>query len=150
MTKVLPLCLLVALFAVPAAHAQNTYTTTGPFACNQEVCNGIPLDQGGSWQFILSNGTFSLSPTGGDGICGNPASTNCPGGISNVHDGIPFQTVVGAGPDGTLTFDFSAVDTDDGSTHSGSVVVMGFQTRKCYWRTCWDYLTIKSAALKVN
>jgi hypothetical protein len=37
-----------------ASFAQNpAYTQSVSFACNQEVCNGLPLDQGGTWQFII-------------------------------------------------------------------------------------------------
>jgi hypothetical protein len=141
MSKTLPLLLLL-LLSLGAFAQTPKWTQSTPFTCNQQTCNAIPLDQGGKWQFILANGTFSVSSSGFD-ICGNAGSTSCPGGITELQNGIPLT-----GAEGTLVFNWIAVQAGDPSVkYSGYAYVRGHQTHHCYWRTCWYTLTVDSAQI---
>lgn len=137
---------VLALLVSSAAFAQSVpaaYTESKEYVCDQEVCNGAPLDGGGTWQFILANRTISFSPTNGLDLCGNPASTACPGGITLICDHTIYPTQPGRGPQGVLTFRWTAVERGDLSVrHSGYSVVNGFQTKKCFLHGCWFVLTI--------
>jgi hypothetical protein len=58
----LPVLLMsLASFAVAQTPA---YTTSVSFGCNGLVCNGVPLDHGGTWQFIMQNQAFSINSNG--------------------------------------------------------------------------------------
>jgi hypothetical protein len=146
--------LLCSHFAV---HSQTPeYTQSTSFACNQETCNGLPLDQGGQWQFIEANSAFSLYHEDSSGhiifgMFGNPGNPGT-GGISNLQDQIPEppNTNGASGAEGQLTFNYSAVDYSNNSIHyNGRVVANGHEVRHCF-RGCWDVMIVDDAQIYIN
>ena len=134
------------------SSAQTTYTQSTPFACNQQVCNGLPLDQGGTWQFIRQNSTFSLS-SGGFYIAGNPGSATFPGGIEQItEDTITFPNCFPypcAGPEGSLAFTWKAEDVN-GKTYTGTVSLRGHQVEHGNNHGHWYVLVVDMATITVN
>ena len=138
--KYLPLCLLfLATFAVAQEYTQST-----TFGCNQQVCNGLPLDQGGTWQFIEANRAFSVSNIVNGvvvfGIYGYPGNTDTynpqtgqAGGMYDIADAIPQPPNLSqngsTGAEGTLSFDFGAISDDKTTYYVGHVVVQGHRVR---------------------
>jgi hypothetical protein len=124
MIRTLPLLLLLlssALFAQTPA-----YTTSVTFGCNQNVCNGVPLDQGGTWQFIEANQAFSIY-SNGFFVFGNPGNPGS-GGMSSIVDQIPqppLRKNGSVGAVGTITFNWAAVNSDRSLHYTGHVVVEG-------------------------
>jgi hypothetical protein len=145
---------LCSHFAVGQTPA---YTQSQSFACNQETCNGLPLDQGGNWQFIEANSTFSLyhEDASGNiifGMYGNPGNPGT-GGISNLLDKIPEppNTNGASGAEGQLTFNYSAVDYSNSSIHyNGHVVANGHEVRHCFIHGCWDQMIVDNARIYIN
>ena len=133
------------------------YTQSQSFGCNQETCNGLPLDQGGQWQFIEANAAFSLyheDPSGHIifGMYGNPGNPGT-GGISNLQDRIPEppNTNGASGGEGQLTFNYSAVDYSNNSIHyNGHVVANGHEIRHCFLHGCWDQMIVDGAQIYIN
>jgi hypothetical protein len=144
MSKTLPLFLLLLL---SSAFAQTpSYTTSAIYGCNGSTCNGVPLDQGGTWQFIEANRAFSLDnvdPITGNVamyIYGNPGNlatsnpqTGQAGGMYNIVDQIPAPPNLwqngSTGAMGTLTFDWGAVNADGSHYYVGHAVVQGYRVR---------------------
>jgi hypothetical protein len=134
------------------------FTQSQRFGCNQETCNGLPLDQGGQWQFIEADGAFSLyhKDASGNiifGMYGNPGNPGT-GGLSNVQDKIPeppsYQNGASGG-EGQLTFNYSAVDYYDKSIHyNGHVVVHGHEVRHCFLHGCWDQMIVDDAQIYID
>ena len=151
----LALGLLVCLHLSVGQSQTPAFTQSQSFGCNQEVCNGLPLDQGGHWQFIEANGAFSLYTTDASGniifgIYGNPGT----GGISNLQDKIPeppFYKNGASGGEGLVTFDFSAVYYNNKSIHYiGHVVALGHEVRHCWLHGCWDQMIVDNAQIYID
>jgi hypothetical protein len=146
---------LLLMFGVVSAFGQTpAYTQNTTFGCNQEVCNGLPLDQGGTWQFIL-NGTFSLA-SNGFYIFGNPGNPGS-GGISNVQDGMQLPNrcegrigQVTIGPEGPLTFAYAAVNNDRSLHYTGHVVVQGHQVSHCALHGPYYQRVVDSAQIFID
>ena len=122
---ILPVVLLLMSLASFAVAQTPAYTTSVSFGCNGLVCNGVPLDQGGVWQFIILNQAFSIN-SNGFYIFGNPGNPGS-GGMSNIVDGIPAPPRINGavGAQGTLTFDWAAVNPDRSLHYAGHVIVQG-------------------------
>jgi len=139
---------LLLMLAVSASAQTTTYTESVVHSCqfatgSADVCNGMPLDQGGTWQFIVANETFSISRPGFY-ICGNPASTGCPGGLHITSDTIFFNSP------GELNFTWAALDPITKQPYSGSAIVFGHYTKGCNNHGCWHTLVVDSATVTVN
>ena len=154
----LALGLLVCLHLSVGQSQTPAFTQSQSFGCNQEVCNGLPLDQGGHWQFIEANGAFSLYTTDASGniifgIYGNPGNPGT-GGISNLQDNIPeppYYQNGASGGEGQLTFKYSAVDYSNKSIHyNGHVVVHGHEVRHCWLHGCWDQMIVDNAQIYID
>lgn len=142
MSKTLPLLLFLLLSSALFAQTQTpAFTESTVFACNYATCNGAPLDGGGTWQFIRTNGAFAIS-TATFYIYGNPGnpSTTDPttgrhGGISNLVSTVPMPPCIGCngsvGAEGTFTFDWAAVDATGTLHYTGNAVVEAHYVRKC-------------------
>jgi hypothetical protein len=143
MTKALPalFLLLSSIFAVAQTPA---YTTSVSFGCNGIVCNGVPLDQGGVWQFIELNQAFSVDNiVNGVSVLyiyGNPGNlstynpvTGAPGGMQNISDQIPPPPNLylngSTGAEGTLTFNWGAISSNGTTYYTGHAVVQGHRVR---------------------
>lgn len=146
------------------------FTTDVSFPCNQEGCNGIPLAQGGTWQFIEANAAFSLYSTG-IGMFGNPGNpstynppctytagscaNSTPGGLSNVVDTIPeppFRNGA-VGASGTITFNYQAVTCNQPcsqTTYFGHVKVTGHEVKHCNQHGCWDQMIVDIADIYID
>lgn len=163
------------LFVLSAFCSAQTFTTSAPYNCNQGVCNGIPLDQGGSWQFIEANRAFSLyniSPTGTLllGIYGNPGNPltyfpsctytpgSCadsqPGGMYDVVDNVPSPPNLyqngSKGAVGTLTFKFVAISTDGVTHYFGHVSVQGYRIRHAYIHGYFTSFVVVNAEVVID
>jgi hypothetical protein len=139
------IALLLLLMSGICIAQTPAYTQNQSFACNQEVCNGLPLDQGGVWQFILANGTFSLN-SNGFFIFGNPGNPGS-GGITNVQDGIPEPS---RGGEGILTFNWAAINSGRTQHYMGHAVVNGHEVRHCSNHGCWDQMIVYSAQIYID
>lgn len=153
MTKVsLPLLLLILAMSLPSLAQTPAYTQSTSFACNQETCNGLPLDQGGQWQFILANQAFSIS-CNGFVIHGNPGNPGS-GGISAVQDNIPEPATPypngSLGAEGSLTFNWAAVNSDRSLHYTGHVLLYGHEVRHCYLHGCWDQMIVDDARIYID
>jgi hypothetical protein len=144
----------LAMYAAVNAFGQTqtpAYTQSVSYACNQETCNGLPLDQGGTWQFILANGAFSLN-CNGFFIFGNPGNPGS-GGITNVQDNIPEPPLyknLASGGEGQLAFSFAAVNSDGSMHYVGHVVANGHEVRHCYLHGCWDQTIVDFAQIFID
>ena len=152
MTKVPPLLSFVLVMSLPMFAQAPAYTQNQSFACNQETCNGLPLDQTGTWQFILGNGAFSIS-SNGFFIYGNPGNPGT-GGITNVQDKIPEPPNLyqngSVGAEGTLTFDWAAVNSTLSLHYTGHAKVGGHEVRHCFLHGCWDQMIVDSANIYID
>jgi hypothetical protein len=137
------LSLLLLLLSSAFALTQ-TYTQSVSKGCNQMVCNGLPLDQGGVWQFIEQNQTFSIDNVVNGAIVlyvyGNPGNlatynpvTGAPGGMHNVDDKIPPPPNLyldgSTGAEGTLTFNWGAISSNGHTYYVGHATVEGHNVR---------------------
>jgi hypothetical protein len=141
----LPVLLLSSAFAQTPA-----YTTSVSFGCNQETCNGIPLDQGGFWQFIELNQAFSIY-SNGFYIYGNPGNPGS-GGMSNINDQVPEPPLHNGavGAEGTITFTYAAVNSDRSLHYTGHVYVTGHEVKHCNQHGCWDQLIVDGAQIYID
>ena len=135
--------LMLAQFAV----AQTTYTQSVSHSCQfatgyADVCNGLPLDQGGTWQFIVANQAFSIN-SNGLYIFGNPGNPGT-GGLTVSKDTITYSTP------GELDFTWVATDPGTGHKYGGNAVVRGRYTKGCNNHGCWHTLVVDSATITVQ
>lgn len=142
--------LFLATFMPLFVQAQTpAYTQSVLFGCNQNVCNGIPLDGGGTAQFIEANGAFSISSSVsifGNG--GNPGS----GGMSNVQDKIPYPPRINyaKGADGTITFSWAAVNSDRSLHYTGHTTAQGYRESHCNNHGCWVQLFLENSRYYID
>jgi hypothetical protein len=129
----------------------TAYTQSVSHGCNQQVCNGLPLDQGGVWQFILANLCFSINSNGFliFGYPGNPGT----GGITNVVNNIPLPPTNAngsTGGEGILTFDWAAVNSDGSKHYTGHVVVSGHQVKHWGLHGSYNQLIVDDAQIFID
>lgn len=154
MKSKLPLTILLmslASFAQTPAYTQST-----SFACNGVTCNGLPLDQGGTWQFIKLNQAFSIT-SGMFYIYGNPGSGT--GGVSDWVDAIPNPPNLylngSTGGEGLLTFSWTAVNADGSAQYTGHATTQGHKVRHCIKpprgsASCSTQLIVDDAEIFIN
>ena len=145
MKKVLPLMFLlmsVAQFAVAQTYTQSVAHNCQFATGYADVCNGLPLDQGGTWQFIVANQAFSIN-SNGFYIFGNPGNPGT-GGLRVTKDTITY-----AAP-GELDFTWVATDPTSGRKCAGNAVVLGHYTKGCNNHGCWHTLVVDSATIMVE
>jgi hypothetical protein len=134
MKKAVPLILL--LFMSVFASAQTTtpnFTESTPQTCQvaTTVCNGLPLDGGGKWQFILENNVFSIT-SGSFVVQGSPSTGT--GGLqvtSNTVKKPPYGQAVGA--KGEVDFDWTATDQATEQLYTGTAKVQAHWYRNGRW-----------------
>jgi hypothetical protein len=150
-TAISLILLKLALSGVLAAQT-TTFTESTPKLCLFGLtCNGLPLDQGGAWQFVLSNSTFSISNSFFPGafICGNPASASCPGGLQVTANTVQIPPYGTTGPEGEIDFNWTATDYYYPSlVYTGAAKVQAHYFKGC--TRCLWLLKVDSAAIVVN
>src|SRR5215469_7139453 len=148
---------LAALCA--SAQPLTTFTVSTPFVCNQSICNGVPLDQGGVLNFFVyappvgqhSGGNFYLAYTPLNQpsfvICGNAASTYCGLGKAPNNSGMNLATwnipgpilSGGASGSGMAVYNWIASEPSTGQVFTGTMTVQAhwftrnFRTGHAYY-----------------
>lgn len=138
------LAALPLLLAATLASAQTiTFTESTANTCQiaTTVCNGLPLDQGGTWQFVLENNVFSIT-SGNWKIQGAPGSGT--GGLQ-----VTLNTVTKSGAVGEIDFTWTATDQTTLAVYTGAAKVQAHYVTICS-RHCWPTLRVDSAAIVVH
>ena len=121
------------------------------------VCNGLPLDQGGVWQFG-SNGMFaidSFAPDGSQfyiaGSPGNPGTGGVDSIIFHVPLPVPHDPKPSTGAEGTyrMTWTATADATAGQQQYTGSAGGKAHLIRVCT-RTCVNTMWIDTAKISIN
>lgn len=133
---------LLFLIAVACASAQpfTTYTVLA-HNCNQDICNGVPLAEGGSTlNFFSQGGNFNVTTPETPVnffMCGNPASLLCglgvvpnKGGLRITSYNIPNPPLNGgAGATGTIDYTYIAADPFSGAVYQGTMHIVAHLVR---------------------
>jgi hypothetical protein len=155
---------ILALFAICIAMAAQSPTFKQSTAANcspgsgyagGNVCNGLPLDGGGDWQFIEVNQAFSIYSTEGSGfyIFGNPGNPGT-GGLTVTSDTIPAPPYCTykhscPGAEGEIDLTWAAEDPNTSVHYTGSAKVFGHYVRSCPFR-CSSTLRVDAADIFVD
>jgi hypothetical protein len=135
---------LTVLCAIGLSAQTPNYTQSVSHACNvsnEIVCLNLPVDQGGTWGFIvcgefeLVSGAVTLQ---GGNIC------------SSWTDTMPEPKLPGVGGQGTFSFTFTANNPDHSLHYVGHVTGIGHEVRRCVHTGCWDQTVVDSAEIFID
>lgn len=137
----LPL-LFLALTSLASAQT-TTFTENTPQLCQLATanCNGLPLDQGGTWQMLLGNNFFSIYNT----------SFTVRGSLQVTSNTVVRSPALrgAVGPEGQIEFDWTAADPITQQQYTGYATVQAHYVTEC-GRYCWPTLRVDSTKIFVN
>jgi hypothetical protein len=138
----LPLLFLLLLSVFSVAQTTPDFTESTAQTCQLATanCNGLPLDQGGTWQMLLGNNEFSISNV----------NFTVHGGLQVTSNTVPRLTAYeNVGPTGEIDFDWTATNPNTQVAYTGTAKVPAHYIRIC-GRYCRPTLKVDAAEIVVN